>query len=132
MTDGAVSRWMRRQRDGGGVQALYRRPPPGPAPKLTTEQRAQIPILLALRAEAYGFIGAVWTQRRMAAVIQRQLHVRYHPASLTRLLRQIGWSPRKPQTRATQRDEAVVRARFTDVWPALSAKPSVSSGPSSS
>ena len=110
---------MRRQRDGGGVQALYRRPPPGPAPKLTTEQRAQIPVLLALGAEAYGFIGAVWTQRRIAAVIQRELCVRYHPASLTRLLRQIGWSPQKPQTRATQRDQAVIRASFTDVWPAL-------------
>jgi transposase len=110
---------MRRQRDGGGVQALYRRPPPGPAPKLTTEQRAQIPVLLALGAEAYGFIGAVWTQRRIAAVIQRELCVRYHPASLTRLLRQIGWSPQKPQTRATQRDQAVIRAWFTDVWPAL-------------
>src|ERR671933_780597 len=89
VTDGAVSQWMRRQRDGGGAQA-------------------------------YGFIGPVWTQRRMAAVIQRQLHVRYHPARLTRLLRQIDWSPQKPQTRATQRDEAVVRAWFTDVWPALS------------
>lgn len=131
MTDGAVSQWMRRQRDGGGVQALHRRLPPGPAPKLTTEQRAQIPILLALGAEAYGFIGAVWTQRRMAALIQRQLHVRYHPASLTRLLRQIGWSPRdrKPAPLSGTKPWS---ALGSPMWPALSAKPSVSSGPSSS
>lgn len=132
VTEGAVSQWMRRQRAGGGVEALYRRPPPGPTPKLTAEQRAQIPVLLARGAEAYGFTGDVWTQRRIAAVLQRAFHVRYHPASLTRLLRQIGWSPQKPQTRATQRDEAVIRAWCTEQWPALQAKPSRSSARSSS
>ncbi len=123
---------MRREREGGGIEALYRyrRPPPGPPPKLTAEQRAQVPLLLARGAEAYGFTGAVWTQRRIAAVLRRELGVRYHPASLTRLLRQIGWSPQQPQTRATQRDEAIIRAWCTERWPALSAKPAASSAPS--
>ena len=129
VTAGAVSQWMRRQREGGGVEALYRRPPPGPTPKLTDAQRATIPTLLARGAEAYGFTGDVWTHRRIAAVIRRDLGVRYHPASLTRLLRQLGWSPQQPQTRATQRDEAVIRAWFTTEWPALRAKPAPSNAP---
>jgi transposase len=132
VTPGAVSQWMRHQREGGGLEALYRRPPPGPTPKLTAVQRAQLPALLARGAEAYGFTGNVWTHRRIAAVIRRELGVRYHPASLTRLLRQLGWSPQQPQTRATQRDEAVIRAWFTMEWPALSAKPALSSAPSCS
>ena len=132
VTEGAVSQWMRRQREGGGVEALYRRPPPGPTPRLTPEQQAQIPALLARGAEAYGFAGDVWTQRRIAAVLRRELGVRSHPASLTRLLRQIGWSPQKPQTRATQRDEGVIGAWFTERWPALRAKPTRSSARSSS
>src|SRR5918997_5871596 len=65
VTAGAVSQWMRRQREGGGVEALYRRPPPGPAPKLTAEQQAQVPALLARGAEAYGFTGDLWTHRRI-------------------------------------------------------------------
>jgi hypothetical protein len=48
------------------------------------------------------------------------------------LLRQLGWSPQQRQTRATQRDEAVIRAWFTMEWPALSAKPALSSAPSCS
>ena len=132
VTAGAVSQWMRRRREGGSIEALYRHPPPGPAPKLTDEQRARIPVLLARGAEAYGFTGDVWTQRRIAAVIRREVGVHYHPASMTRLLRQLGWSPQQPQTRATQRDEAVIRAWFTTEWPALRAKPSASSGRSSS
>jgi transposase len=132
VTPGAVSQWMRRQREGGSIEALYRRPPPGPTPKLTAEQRAQIPALPARGAEAYGFTGTVWTHRRIAAVIRRELGVRYHPASLTRLLRQLGWSPQQPQTRATPRDEAVIRAWLTTEWPALSVEPSMSSGRSCS
>ena len=132
VSEGAVSQWMRRQREGGGVEALYRRPPPGPAPKLNLAQRARIPTLLARGARAYGFSGDVWTQRRIATVLQRELHVRYHPASLARLLRQVGWGPQKPRTRATQRDEAVIRAWATEQWPALSARPSAGDAPSSS
>lgn len=129
VTDGAVSQWMRRERDGE-VAALYRCPPPGPTSKLTPEQRAQIPSLLVRNAEAYGFTGAVWTTRRIATIIERTFGAGYHPAHVSRLMRQIGWSPQKPQTGATQRDEAVIRAWLTEQWPTLQAKPIESSAPS--
>src|SRR3954453_19653548 len=60
VTGGAVSQWMRRGREGG-VEALERRVAPGPTPKLTAEQRAQVPELLGRGAEAFGFRGDVWT-----------------------------------------------------------------------
>jgi predicted transcriptional regulator len=59
VTPGAVSQWMRRQRESGGIEALDRCPPPGPTPKLTAVQRAQLPALLARGAEAYGCTGNV-------------------------------------------------------------------------
>src|SRR5687768_1259724 len=59
VTEGAISQWMRRAREGGGPAALHHRPPPGPVPKLTAEQRAELPRLLARGAEAYGFTGEV-------------------------------------------------------------------------
>src|SRR3954454_16105613 len=71
VTAGAVSQWMRRGREGG-VDALERRSAPGPTPKLTDEQRAQIPVLLAQGAEAFGFRGDVWTAKRVATVIRRE------------------------------------------------------------
>src|ERR671934_46560 len=45
VTEGAVSQWLRRAREGGGVAALKHRSPPGPSPKLTPEQLAQLPSL---------------------------------------------------------------------------------------
>ena len=42
----AVSGWLKRARTGG-VEALRGQPAPGPTPKLTAEQRAALPDLLA-------------------------------------------------------------------------------------
>ena len=122
VSKGAVSRWLKRAREGG-VEALYRQPPPGPAPRLTTDQLAQLPSLLARGAEAFGFIGEVWTAKRVAAVIREEFHVGYHPDHVGRLLRAAGWSPQKPIRRATQRDEAALERWITERWPALQAKP---------
>src|SRR5690348_11300030 len=95
VTEGAVSQWLKRARAEGRA-ALRRHPPPGPAPRLTPEQRAQIPALLARGAEAFGFRGDVWTTKRVAAVIARAFGVRYHPAHVSRLLRALHWSPQQP------------------------------------
>jgi transposase len=126
VTEGAVSQWLKRAREQG-VAALRHRMPPGPTPQLTVEQREQLPALLAYGAEAYGFLGDQWTTERVARVIQREFGVRYHPAHVSRLLRQLGWSVQKPITRATQRDEAAITAWTAARWPALQAKPKASS-----
>jgi transposase len=127
----AVSTWLKRAR-AGGVEALHRHPPPGRVPKLTPNQRAQLPALLAKGAEAYGFSGDVWTTRRVATVIKRAFGVSYHPAHVSRLVRQEGLSLQKPVVRATQRDEDAIAAWRAETWPALQAKPSPKSGPFSS
>ncbi len=118
VTEGAVSQWVKRGRDGGG-EALRARPVPGPTPKLSAAQRAQLPDLLRKGAEHFGFVGAVWTTRRVAAVIQRQVGVRYHPDHVRKLLRALGWSVQKPVRRASQRDAAAVQTWREERWPAL-------------
>lgn len=118
---GAVSQWIKRGREGG-VEALRTRPRPGGPAKLTAQQRAQIPGLLARGAEAYGFRGDVWTAARVAAVIWRSFGVRYHRDHVSRVLRQAGWSRQQPSERATQRDEAAIRRWYEERWPALRKK----------
>lgn len=43
VTQGAVSQWFKRFREGGGIDALRRHPAPGRKAALTDEQFAQIP-----------------------------------------------------------------------------------------
>src|SRR5262249_40489315 len=118
VSEGAVSQWLRRAREGG-VAALRRRPRPGPKPKLTAAQRAELARLLAQGAEARGFIGEVWTTTRVATVIRRHFGVAYHPAHVSRLLRRLKWSVQKPGRVATQRNAAAIRRWWAERWPAL-------------
>jgi transposase len=122
VSEGAVSQWLRRAREGGGVEALTRRPPPGMTPRLSAEQRAQqraqLPALLARGAPAYGFAGDVWTAKRVAVVIERTFGVRSSRDHVSRIVRACGWSRQQPSTRAAQRDEAKITAWVEERWPA--------------
>jgi transposase len=127
----AVCQWIKAAREGGGVEALRSRPHLGGPAKLTAEQRAQIPGLLARGAPAYGFRGDVWTAKRIAAVIERTFGVRYHPDHVSRLLRQAGWSVQRPIQRATQRNEAAIKRWQEERWPAIKKRRATKAIPSS-
>ena len=127
----AVCQWIKCAREGGGVEALRRRPHLGGPSKLTPEQRAQIPALLARGAPASGFRGDVWTAKRIAAVIWRTFGVRSHPDPVSRLLRQAGWSVQRPIQRATPRDEEAIRRWQEERWPAIKKRRPTKATPSS-
>ena len=120
--EGAVSQWLKRGREQG-VEALNAHPPQGVTPRLTVEQKAQIPDLLAKGAQAYGFRGDVWTASRVAEVIVRTFGVRYHRDHVGRQMREAGWSRQKPVERATRRNEAAIKKWSQERWPALKKKP---------
>lgn len=122
VTQGAVSQWIARGR-AGGSDALRNRSRPGATPKLTTQQCEQLPALLKRGAQAYGFVGDVWTQARIASVIKREFGVSYHPDHIGRLLHSIGWSVQKPIERATERNDAAIERWRSEQWPALKKRP---------
>jgi len=118
VTQGAVSQWLKRAKEGG-IQALLRRKAPGASPRLTPEQRSQLPELLAQGAESFGFRGDIWTQPRIAQLIRDQLGVSYHPSQVGRILKTCGWSSQKPVHRASQRNEEAIRRWKEERWPEI-------------
>lgn len=93
VTQGAVSQWLARARQGGSVESLRRHPAPGRRPALTAEQLEQLPALLAPGAKAFGFQDNHWTTRRIAEVIKKVFGVSYHSAHVSRVLHKYypGW-----------------------------------------
>ncbi len=92
VTEGAVSQWMKRATEEGGVEALKKRTSPGAPPRLSENQRVQLKELLARGAPpAHGFRAEVWTCARVAKVIRKEFGVSYHPTHVSRLVRQLGW-----------------------------------------
>jgi transposase len=118
VSEGAVSQWMTRARQGGS-EALRHRPPPGAPRRLSAEQLAQLPALLHRGPEAYGFRGQLWTRGRIAAVIRVAFGISYHPRPGGRVCQAIRWSPQKPARQARQRNEVAIRRWREETWPAL-------------
>ena len=56
---------------------------------MSAEQLAGLPELLHRGAESFGFRGAVWTRKRVAAVIKQEFGVSYTPMHVGRLLKAI-------------------------------------------
>ncbi len=130
VTQGAVSQWLARGRDGG-VAALRTRSSPGAPARLSPDHLAHLPALLARGAPAFGFLGDVWTRARVAEVIQREFGVVYHPDHVGRLLRALGWSVQQPQEQATQRDDRAIGTWRKRRWPALKKRQLPKDAPSS-
>jgi transposase len=129
VSEGAVSLWRRRAREGG-PEALQQRPRPGAPRRLTADQLARLPMLLHQGAEADGFRGPVWTGGRIAAVIRLACGISYHPVHVGRLCQAIRWSPQQPARRARQRDEVAITRWRDETWPALNRGRRPSSNPS--
>jgi len=118
VSKGTVSRWLATAA-AAGPEALHGHPSAGAPPKLTPAQVARIPEFLWHGAEAYGFRGDVWTCARIAQVIQWELGVSYHKDHVARLMKELGWTPQVPMTRAIQRDEVAIEHWRQKVWPEL-------------
>jgi transposase len=107
----SVCRWAATlaQEGGRGLQAgsITGRPP-----RLGERAWARLGRFLDRGAMAAGFATERWTLKRIAALIEREFGVNYHPRYLERPLKAHGFSVQRPATRARERDELVIA-----VWP---------------
>jgi len=122
VTQGAVSQWIKRGK-GGGEAALAEQPKSGAPVRLSEADRQKLPELLERGAESFGFCGDLWTCARVGKVIQREYGVKYHPAHVSRILKELGWTPQKPIRRAKQRKEAEIQRWKEERWPELKKRP---------
>ena len=103
----SVWRWLQTYQQYGR-SGLRARPIPGRPSYLSAGQKEHLAQVLLRGAQAAGYQTELWTLKRIAKVIWKEFHVRYHPHALWHLLRRMGWSCQKPARRACQRDEAAI------------------------
>ncbi len=114
----AVGQWAG-QMAQGGLRALKRHRPSGRPPKLSEAQRRAVTQRLKRGARQAGFPSERWTLPRVRTLIQQVCGVNYHPNYVGRLLAQWDWSLQKPQARAIERDDALIRAWLAHDWPRI-------------
>jgi transposase len=118
----SVWRWLQARRRGG-PNALRVRFSPGRPPKLGQAQRRRLVKLLLKGPIAQGYRTNLWTTARIAALIQREFGVHYHPDHVGRLMHSLNWSHQKPERRAAERDEQAIERWKHEDWPRIKKTP---------
>ena len=75
--------------------------------KLDAKQLATVDAALRRGPRSFGFTSARWTLWRVATVIERMTGVHYHPSSVWRILRTLGWKLRLP-SKSDRRGKAYI------------------------
>ena len=99
-----------------GIKGLKSRKASGVEAKLNPEQKQKLKKILGQGALRHGFQTDRWTLERVQQVIQEKFKTSYHPKYLSRLLRQLGFSPQKPMPQAIEQEKELVRAWLEKDW----------------
>jgi transposase len=114
----SVYLWEKRQ-VALGPNGWRERKHPGPAPRLTKEQRKELQEILLEGARARGYETDLWTLKRMAEVIEDEFGVQYTESGAWRLLKDMGFSAQVPARRALERNERYIRHWVREEWPSI-------------
>lgn len=114
----SVRRWNAAFRTQGQA-ALTAKPTAGRPPRLTPRAVKSLTKTLVRGARAAGYPTDLWTCRRVRHFIQTRFAVTYDISGVWRLLRALGLSPQKPERRAVERDDAVIRRWVRQAWPRI-------------
>jgi transposase len=127
-----VHLWAKQLAEANGAVGKLKAKTLGRPKRLNVEQRNSLSRMLVGGALQAGFPTELWTIKRVRMLVAREFGVEYSTSGGWELLRSLGFSPQKPEKRATQRDEQGIVQWKRKTWPALKKKPSGSNEPSSS
>jgi transposase len=121
VTRGSVNRWLQWY-EAMGVEGLETATPPGPTPKLTEEQRAELAAIVEAGPLAAGYQSGVWTGPMVGDQIERRFGVRYHKHNVPRLLHELGFSMQRPRKRLARADAEAQATWRRKTLPAIKKK----------
>lgn len=118
----SVFRWLASFANGG-QNALLAKPIPGRPPKVSEEEMRWL--AQAVRDNTplqYKFAFGLWTLSLIAALIEREFGKKLPLASVSRIMKLLGFSAQKPLYQAWEQDATLVRAWEAEIYPAIRAE----------
>lgn len=123
VTRQTVHIWAQRLAEAKGAIGKLKARTLGRPRRLSEEQRTSLRSILLTGALQAGFPTELWTTKRVRAVVKERFDVEYSTVGIWRVLRSLGFTPQKPEKRATQRDEKAIATWKRKTWPALKKSP---------
>jgi transposase len=121
VTRGAINRWLQWY-EAMGIEGLLTGRAPGPPPKLTGTQRAELTALVEAGPMAAGYPSGVWTGPMIGDLIEQRFGVRYHRHNVPRLLHELGFSVQRPRKRLARADAQAQASWLRKRLPAIKKK----------
>jgi transposase len=121
VTRGSVNRWLQWY-EALGVKGLLTGKAPGPAPKLSVAQRAELTALIEDGPRVAGYSSGVWTGPMVGDLIAQRFGVRYHNHHVPRLLHELGFSVQRPRKRLARADQEAQATWLHERFPAIKKK----------
>lgn len=117
-----VSIWLRNWEEEGlqGVLEGYR---PGRPCEITERQIKELEDILDSGPIAYGFSSGVWTCPMVARVIEEEFSVSYHPAHVSKILHELGFSVQRPRKVLARADKQKQSHWTRYTYPYIKKKP---------
>ena len=118
----SVFRWLA-DFANGGQNALLAKPIPGRPPKVSAEEMRWL--ARAVRDNTplqFKFVFGLWTLSLIAALIEREFGKKLSLASVSRIMKLLGFSAQKPLYQAWQQDATLVRTWETELYPVIRAE----------
>ena len=114
-----VYEWMAKYLSGG-QKALMAKPIAGRPPKLTTEQMQWIAKTVGNDTPLqYEFEFALWTLKIIGHLVNREFGLSLSVATVSRVMKLLGFTPQKPLYQAWLQDEKLVRQWEQELYPLI-------------
>jgi transposase len=114
----SVQRWVRAYREYGRA-GLKAKPASGRPPKLSSLQERRVLSWFRRSPREFGFPNELWTGARVAELIQRKFHKKFHPHYINQWLAQRRITSQKPAKQARERNAREVRRWLREEWPRI-------------
>lgn len=95
---------------------------PGPESRMDAAMRGRLATLIDQGPRACGFDFDAWTLPRLALLVERKFEVRFSEQRVSTLMREMGYSPQKPERSAKERKHDKVMEWKRTVLPAVGEK----------
>ena len=115
---GSVSKWITANRREG-KKALFSKKAVGPSYKLTEKEMKNLIRLFEEDATHHGFETPLWTCQRIQQIIKKRTGKEIHTTNIMRWLKRWNFTNQKPQRKASQQDEKIVKKWLKEEWPKI-------------